>query len=169
MKSGGAGSGEVVIHGPATCTCSKTSGNNGSAVRYVQASSELGDGNDSQIMVNLSVLLGLAREMVQMQRNIEQRAQQEFKPAWEELPSERNKQSGDEDRVVTCRRVTEVPLNDAHGDRGQDGDVEIESRKFHCSATILVPGDHGRRAMEVKLCLIVELESRAFQRSWLKD
>ena len=87
-----------------------------------------------------------------MQRDIAQRAQQEFKPAWEELPLESNKQSEDEDRVVTYRRVTYGPLNDPPGDLGQDGDVEIDSRKFHRSANILVPGDHGK-AMEINAVL----------------
>ena len=77
VKSGAAGSGEVVIHGPATRTRSKTSGNKGSAVRYVLASSALEDGDDSKV-VNVSVPLGLAREMVQMQRDKAQRAQQEI-------------------------------------------------------------------------------------------
>ena len=95
----------------------------------------------------------LARKMVQLQRDIAQRAKQDFKPAWEAPPSESNKQSGDEDRVVTYRRVTYGPLNDLPGDLGQDGHVEIESRKFHCSASILVPGDHGRRAMEINAVL----------------
>ena len=82
-KSDVAGSGKLMIHGTATRTRSKTGSRskNGAAVRYVLASSALGDGDDSQI-VNLSVPLELAREMVRMQRDIEQQAQQKYKPAW---------------------------------------------------------------------------------------
>ena len=39
------------------------------------------------------------------------------------------------------------------GDMGTDGEVDMEAKQFHCKARIIVPGHHGKGAMEVDAVL----------------